>query len=263
MKKRFERMAYYLSREAEQTPHGEEYVGNPETHGIDEPRGGGFSIMQDLQEDLRKEQKKVYASLKSRRAMYWGGPDRTYRLTREEQESGAAICPKCKGQMEKEPFMRGEKLYMCPECRFKVPTSKTTTTRIQIDVEPNGEIDVDVTNASRRGRNASMILADDFNAALDKFLEHCRKVLSDYMEKTYPTLPKEELKTQEGQRYVKVVKTDGVSTRSAWAFVDKTNGDVLKAASWGVPAKHARASIYDPSTWKNVGPYGPAYMRGM
>ena len=81
--------------------------------------------------------------------MYWGGPGRTYRLTKEEQETGTTTCPKCKGQMAKEPFMRGEKLYLCPECRFKVPTSKTTTTRIQIDVAPDGEVDVDVTTAGK------------------------------------------------------------------------------------------------------------------
>lgn len=227
MKRRFERLAYWVGMAAaEQVPHGEEFVGNPETHGIDEPRGGGFSIMQDLQKSLVKEQKKTtasdrvakekridvlrriiedhqnekidgvridpttasmlvkvyevlekkgsdmskfdriplmklvdfgwssvtasdYSGLRSRRAMYWGGPGRTYRLTKEEQQNGMATCPKCKGPMEKEPFMRGEKLYLCPECRFKVPTSKTTTTRIQIDVAPDGEVDVDVTTAGK------------------------------------------------------------------------------------------------------------------
>lgn len=33
----------------------DEYVGDPETHGMDEPRGGGFSIMQDLVDDLHEE----------------------------------------------------------------------------------------------------------------------------------------------------------------------------------------------------------------
>ena len=33
-----------------------EYQGNPKTHGLKEPRGGGFNIMQHLQDDLVKEQ---------------------------------------------------------------------------------------------------------------------------------------------------------------------------------------------------------------
>jgi hypothetical protein len=50
--------------------------------------------------------------------------------------------------------------------------------------------------------------------------------------------------------------------RSAWAFVDKTTGDVLKAASWKKPAKHARGNIFDEwNGLKSVGPYGPAYLR--
>lgn len=40
-----------------QVPSGEQFVGDPETHGINSPRGGGFSIMQDLQKDLHQEMK--------------------------------------------------------------------------------------------------------------------------------------------------------------------------------------------------------------
>jgi ferritin len=121
-------------------PHGDQYVGDPEMHGINEARGGGFSIMQDLQKDLHKEMKKESdvevnprvgsrrgkasffvdegekasdSSLKSRRAMYWGAPERIYRLTKEEQENGSALCPKCHKEMGLEPFTKSEKLYTC------------------------------------------------------------------------------------------------------------------------------------------------------
>jgi predicted RNA-binding Zn-ribbon protein involved in translation (DUF1610 family) len=173
-----------------QVPSGDQYVGDPETHGINAPRGGGFSIMQDLQKDLHNEMKKEAAdqdgtgpegtgpkgkgegpckeagrrgkasffvdkgevasdlSLRSRRAMYWEAPDRVYRLTREEQQTGSALCPKCQKEMNLEPFTKSEKLYTCQKCGFKVPTSKTTTTRITIDVDKQtGEVDVDVTTA--------------------------------------------------------------------------------------------------------------------
>ena len=98
-----------------------------------------------------------HSNLKSRRAMYWGGPDRIYRLTKEEQEKGSAVCPKCKREMNREPFTKSEKLYTCQECGFKVPSSKTTTTKITIDVEPNGDVDVDVTTAKgKKTRRGSM-----------------------------------------------------------------------------------------------------------
>ena len=146
-----------------------DFVGDPETHGIEDPRGGGFSIMQNLQKSLVKEQKETLAepvenaknaSVRSmsaavREAMYWCSPGRTYRTTKGEQEGGIATCPKCKAQMEQERFTRSEKMYRCPECGFKIPTGKVTTTKIEIEVEPDGEVEVEMTTSSlksRRGR---------------------------------------------------------------------------------------------------------------
>lgn len=184
-----------------------DFQGNPETHGIDEPRGGGFSIMQNLQKSLVKEEenerndgtqkkeqeeakinasescKVIDASLTERstvwhtdgtvvqkervlddptyvernvftaavkEAMYWGGKDRTYRMTKQEQSCGQATCPKCKGRMEKETFTRNEKMFRCSECGFKVPTGKVTTRKIEIEIEPDGGVEVEVTTANCR-----------------------------------------------------------------------------------------------------------------
>lgn len=93
------------------------------------------------------------ASGRGRQAVYWCAPERTYRLTRGEQENGKAVCPRCKKDMALEPFTRSDKLWTCGECGFKVPRSKTTTTRVTIDVNKDtGEVDVDVTTANgRRG----------------------------------------------------------------------------------------------------------------
>ena len=104
--------------------------------------------------------------------------------------------------------------------------------------------------------------AEGFDQAFKQFMMHAQKVLSDYMAKEFPTLPVAELKPQEGGRYVRITKEEGVS-RAAWGFVDKTNGDVLKPAGWSAPAKGARANIFDQSSWRNVGAYGPAYVRNM
>lgn len=91
-------------------------------------------------------------SAKSRRAMYWGAPDRVYRLTKMEQEKGCACCPKCKVDMITDKFTKSDKLYICPDCGFKVPTSKTVTT-ITVDNQ-SGEVDVAVSDieASRRSK---------------------------------------------------------------------------------------------------------------
>lgn len=175
----------------------EQYVGDPRTHGLDKPRGGGFSIMQNLQKDLAPEalaeskkgpkvstpetedlavdesadqnapdgdpnkapEVEVVASegLKSRRAMYWMDKGRTYRLTKNEQGEDAAMCPKCKGEMEKSPFTKREKLYMCNGCGFKVPSSKVLTERkVEIEIEPDGTVEVEIEPVEEGPREASL-----------------------------------------------------------------------------------------------------------
>jgi ferritin len=88
---------------------------------------------------------------RSRRSMYWCAPDRTFRLTQQEQESGSATCPKCRVEMNKEKFTRSDKLLTCPTCGFKVPTSKAVT-KIEVKV-PDG-VEVDVTTKNESGQEA-------------------------------------------------------------------------------------------------------------
>ena len=62
----------------------------------------------------------------------------------------------------------------------------------------------------------------------------------DYVERNMPKL------SGEGSaRYIRIV-SEQPGTRSAFGFVDKTNGDVLKAAGWKGPAKNfARGNVFD------------------
>jgi len=66
-----------------------------------------------------------------------------------------------------------------------------------------------------------------------------------------------------GRRYVRIVKASG-SGRHAFAFIDTTNGDVLKPAGWKGPAKHARGSILGEASADAYGVtlYGARYMGG-
>lgn len=65
-----------------------------------------------------------------------------------------------------------------------------------------------------------------------------------------------------GKRYIRVVCHMTEQSSSVHCFVDIENGDVLKAAGWKRPAKHARGNIFDADNGlKNMGPFGPAYLR--
>ena len=71
------------------------------------------------------------------------------------------------------------------------------------------------------------------------------------------------ISVKRGRRYAKVIKTERLGEgRSVHSFVDLTNGDILKAASWKAPAKHARGSVYEVDGLKTAGvsPYGVRYL---
>ena len=64
-----------------------------------------------------------------------------------------------------------------------------------------------------------------------------------------------------GRRYARIVRTDGGTSRSVHCFVDRTNGNVLKAAGWKGPAKHARGNIFNADGGSSgVSQYGGTYL---
>ena len=71
------------------------------------------------------------------------------------------------------------------------------------------------------------------------------------------------LEYRQGSRYIKVMCRDlNNNGRHVWAFIDRSNGDVLKPASLNAPAKHARGNLFDETLGlSQLGPYGPAYLR--
>ena len=72
----------------------------------------------------------------------------------------------------------------------------------------------------------------------------------------------EKLTVHKGSRYDKIVqeKIGEGTNRRVWAFIDKTNGNILKPEGWKKPAKHARGNIYEEDRMLFVSHVGPAYM---
>jgi ABC-type uncharacterized transport system permease subunit len=72
---------------------------------------------------------------------------------------------------------------------------------------------------------------------------------------------------EEGKKFVRVVRADkhlptgNITGRNVYCFVNKENGDILKAAGWKAPAKHARGSIHNANILEGCGAYGVAYLR--
>tara|TARA_Y100000034_G_C6797987_1_gene357804 strand:+ start:286 stop:633 length:348 start_codon:yes stop_codon:yes gene_type:complete len=104
--------------------------------------------------------------------------------------------------------------------------------------------------------------------SVDAFVARCQVIIDEYMEINFDTQFKT-LSVKKGKRYYKIVAASGMKVHrdtikpgSVWAFVDSTNGDILKPASWAAPAKHARGNLFDSADgMAMIGPYGPAYLR--
>ena len=108
-----------------------------------------------------------------------------------------------------------------------------------------------------------MYCMTNFSERMNEVLAGIKAMSDAHMEKHYPSLPKYAFTLDEGRRYVRVVRNDtgGSTSRCVWGFVDKTNGDILKAAGWKAPAKHARGNIFNENPLSNCNEYGPNYLR--
>lgn len=92
---------------------------------------------------------------------------------------------------------------------------------------------------------------------LQSWLARAQEKINVYFAKYFPDSLSHKLSIQVGRHYIKIIED-----RSAFAFIDRTNGDVLKAASWKAPAKHARGNIFDKHNGLAlVDAHGPVCLR--
>lgn len=107
----------------------------------------------------------------------------------------------------------------------------------------------------------------DFQTALAGFLKAAQAKVDDRMRQYAPTQAVV-LEIQEGLKYVRVVAVAAYNGRrdehgSAYCFVDKTTGDVLKPAGYKGPEKrNPRSNIFAQDFGASgVTGYGTTYLR--
>jgi hypothetical protein len=101
------------------------------------------------------------------------------------------------------------------------------------------------------------------NPKVADFLTKVNAERKEYYEKAGHTTKKTELTVEIGNKFIRL--WDGTS---CWGFISRVDGDLkgspikkgdlLKAASWKAPAKHARGNITDGTA--RYGVYGPEYL---
>lgn len=99
----------------------------------------------------------------------------------------------------------------------------------------------------------------DFEEALDNYVKLAQAKTA---ERDYSGGKETELAVapRRSKRCVKIVEVKDGKPRSVFAFIEIASGDVLKAASWNAPAKHARGNIFADDPLKGTTPYGPEYL---
>lgn len=96
---------------------------------------------------------------------------------------------------------------------------------------------------------------NNFDTKFASFFAGVRNIIDTHYKTKFPTLTVPVLRFTEGKRYIKLINGS-----SAFVFVDKTNGDILKTASWNAPAKGARGNIFDENNGlARITPYGAEY----
>ena len=111
-------------------------------------------------------------------------------------------------------------------------------------------------------KHIQMVQNGKFDTFLDVFMKYVNYKREQYYKKEFPNLKCEPLIYKKSRNYVKIIEVQGGQERSVWGFVNMANGDLLKAAGWNSPAKHARGNIFEMNSWKSsFSPYGPTYLR--
>jgi len=107
--------------------------------------------------------------------------------------------------------------------------------------------------------------AESFDQALARFVQVNNDAIKAYFAAHYPRLtPPELVVDPNGQKYIRIVQEDrgGGTGRSAWCFVERATGNVLKCDGWKRPAKQPRGSIYSKDyAGYGVTHNGPKYIR--
>jgi hypothetical protein len=103
---------------------------------------------------------------------------------------------------------------------------------------------------------------DGYEEKLKKFVAGVKEIIEAYgRQQNFKSLMNVNIKINEGKVYDKITSTeDGDSANKIYCFINRSNGDILKPATFKVPARGPRGNLFDGSNGlKRMGPYGPAY----
>ena len=110
---------------------------------------------------------------------------------------------------------------------------------------------------------------EEIELAFQYFAREAQRIVSEYMDTYFPTLPKEHIEVNDnGHVYWKLVRVNDAgphnsASRTVHAFVRKIDGAIFKPASWKAPQVKGKSAIrgYVTDEWASsvLTPHGVAY----
>ena len=109
----------------------------------------------------------------------------------------------------------------------------------------------------------------DFDVAFESWMKGAQKICDDDQKKHDNSFAYGQTLTfKNNKKYIRIVTNrhgndnKPMKDASVFAFINKSNGDVLKPAGFKVPAKGARGNIFDDQNGLGrISSYGPGYNR--
>ena len=131
----------------------------------------------------------------------------------------------------------------------------------------------------RKNQNQKIKNMNNLNERIENFLQLVNQNMHNHYRKNFPSTYSETAEDHQyviadtGRKFLKIASTDrDGSIRSVYCFIALTDGntksmgsysagDIMKPASWNIPAKHSRGSVFaDDFGLSCVGPYGVDYL---
>lgn len=80
---------------------------------------------------------------------------------------------------------------------------------------------------------------------IEAYASRVQQLNNEMHAKHHLNCPLAQVSIENGRRYARIIIIENGASRSVHSFVDLTNGNILKAASWKMPAKGIRGNIAD------------------
>jgi len=95
---------------------------------------------------------------------------------------------------------------------------------------------------------------------IEVFLKAVQGRSDKHFKNDLPNLPPSIYTAEYGSSYCKIVENRHGGGRTVYCFIDLSNGDILKAATWKAPAKIPRGNIFNHDMLKGTNLYGADYI---